>query len=240
MRSFILAGGFGTRISSVIGDLPKPMAAVGDRPFLEYLVLQLRSQGLKEITICTGYQGEKIERYFGRGARWGVCISYSQETEPLGTGGAVKKATAGYEDGDFLVMNGDSFVDADIRALIHDHLACRARATMALLPVDDASRFGRVELESGRICGFMEKGHAGPGLINGGIYVLHRSVLEGISEGRASLELDVFPELVGRDFFGKVLDGFFVDIGIPEDYYRIIDKPELISRFTRLEGVECL
>lgn len=236
MEALILAGGLGTRLQGVLPDRPKPMAPVAGRPFLEYLVLQLRRAGVGRVVLSTGHLGDQIAAHFGDGAALGVRIVYSHESRPAGTGGAVKLAERHLEGDRFLVMNGDSFVAADLSTVIAAHEARAALATMALTRVADASRYGLVELdERGRVTRFVEKGAAAagtPGLINSGIYVLSRALLDRIPEPGppTSLERDVFPELIGRggegEFLGVELEGFFKDIGVPDDYKALCDHPE--------------
>src|SRR6202050_947878 len=118
----LLVGGMGTRLRSVLPSTPKPLARVGDMPFLELLVLQLRSQGIRRIVMCTGHLASQIEEEFGDGQKWGVAIDYSQESQPLGTAGAVKLAEGHLKQAsDFLVMNGDSFLELDLRQINRFH-----------------------------------------------------------------------------------------------------------------------
>lgn len=230
----LLAGGFGTRIAEVSGNDPKSMLRVGGRPFLEYLVLQLRAQGFGDLILCTGYRGEVLEAYFADGARWGVSIRYSREREPLGTGGALKLAAQVTSAEHLVALNGDSILDADLGALVAMHLDRRARATIALAHAPDASRFGRVEYDDcGRVTRFIEKGSRGPGWINGGIYVLDRTILEGMSEGKVSLEQEVFPQILdGGGLFAKAFSGFFVDMGIPSDFQLLAGDPQRLSKWS--------
>lgn len=223
MKALILAGGFGTRLRGIIEDKPKSMAPVANRPFLVYLTLQLKEQGLTDIVLCIGYRGEQIEKYFDDGSRWGVHIAYSQEKEPLGTGGAMNLAEGLIRGENFLVMNGDSFLDVDLNGLVEFHLEREALATMALVEVKDPARYGTVEInERGEIESFGEKGKSSRSkLVNGGVYVLNREIFEYIPEGKVSLEKEVFPKLVGKGFCGVPVKGFFVDIGVPEDYKRL-------------------
>jgi NDP-sugar pyrophosphorylase family protein len=232
VNALILAGGLGTRLQGVLHDRPKPMAPVAGRPFLEYLVLQLLRAGVERVVLSTGHLGEHIAAHFGDGAALGVRIVYSHESRPAGTGGAVKLAERHLEGDRFLVMNGDSFVAADLATVIDAHRARSALVTMALTRVADASRYGSVERgDDGRITRFVEKGAAAagaPGLINSGIYVLERALLDRIPEPgpASSLERDLFPSLIGRPFFGVELEGFFKDIGVPDDYKALCDRPE--------------
>jgi NDP-sugar pyrophosphorylase family protein len=170
--ALLLVGGKGTRLQSVVSSAPKPMAAVGERSFLELLVGQLRAQGIRELVMCSGHLAEQIEERFGDGRRWDVSIEYSRELQPMGTAGAVKLAEHHLgATADFLVMNGDSFVECDFARLVGFHRERRALATMAVVRVDDAGRYGTVGVASdGRVTGFLEKTGAGaPGLINAGV-----------------------------------------------------------------------
>ena len=224
IKAVLLVGGAGTRLRSVVSSVPKPLAPVGDRPFLELLVRQLHHQGIRRIVLCTGYRSEQIEREFRDGRDLGVEIRYSKEVNPLGTAGAVKLAGHHLADADdsFLVMNGDSFLEIDFHRLIRFHRENGGLVSMAVLRVPDASRYGTVQAASdGRVIGFMEKtGMAAPGLVNAGIYVFERSVLDEIPEPPSSLERDVFPRLLDRGIFAIEENGLFIDIGTPEDFAR--------------------
>ena len=237
MKAFVLAGGLGTRLKGILDNMPKPLARFGNRPFVEYLVVQLRSYGFCDLVFCIGYLGEQIQAHLGDGSRWGVRIAYSQEREPLGTGGALKWTVEHIgEEREFLVMNGDSFLQVDLRALAAYHKGEGALATMALVHVNDTARFGKVEIGgNGEIVRMVEKSGGGAGLINGGIYVLSKAVLDFIPDGQVSLELDVFPKLLGKGFYGVLAEGFFIDIGVPEDHTRLHDNPEMLLRLLRQE-----
>jgi NDP-sugar pyrophosphorylase family protein len=219
----LLVGGMGTRLQPILPSTPKPLAPVGDVPFLQLLVLQLRSQGIRRIVMSTGYLAGQIEEEFGDGHQLGVAIKYSKESRPLGTGGAVKFAERHLSQvSDFLVMNGDSFLELDFRQLIHFHREHRGIVTMAVRSVPDASRYGTVQLETlNRVVGFSEKtGSQVPGVVNGGVYLFNRTVLEHIPDGPSSLEKDIFPRLLERGVYGLEQHGMFIDIGTPEDYSR--------------------
>jgi NDP-sugar pyrophosphorylase family protein len=232
---FVLAGGLGKRLREISGDNPKTMMEVGGRPFLEYQILQLKNQGFADIVLCTGYRSEVLERYFGSGEQLGVQLRYSRETEPLGTGGALKRALALTSSPHVIALNGDSLVEADLASLIQLHVGRGAAATIALAHVDDAYRFGRVEIdEQGVVTRFSEKGATGPGWINAGLYILSRSVLEGIPDGMVSIEHEVFPHLLGGKpgLLAKPFPGFFIDMGIPSDYQKLAnDTGYLKNRF---------
>ena len=219
----LLVGGMGTRLRSILPSTPKPMALVGKVPFLQLLVLQLRSQGIGRIVMCTGHLAEQIEEEFGDGHQWDVAIEYSKELRPLGTAGAVKFAERYLpQASDFLVMNGDSFLELDFRQFIRFHREHGGLISMAVRRVPDAARYGTVQLGAlNRVAGFSEKtGAPVPGMVNGGVYLFNRAILEHIPEGPASLERDVFPPLLEHGVYALEQHGMFIDIGTPEDYAR--------------------
>lgn len=213
----------GTRLRSVVPGKPKPLAEVGSRSFLELLVRQLRHQGIEHLVLCTGYLAEQIEKEFGNGSRLGVTIEYSAEQTPLGTGGALKLAQAHLKNASrFLVMNGDSFLEADFRSILSFHDKHEGLATIAVVSVASAERYGTVNKDStGRILGFREKtGDAKPGLVNAGVYVFDQRIFAHIPEGPTSLEREVFPRLLPKGLYAIEQNGLFIDIGTPEDYAR--------------------
>jgi NDP-sugar pyrophosphorylase family protein len=230
VKALVLAGGFGTRLAGVVRDLPKPLAPVAGRPFLHHLLLWLAHHGIRDVVLSTGHLAEKVVASVGDGRALGLSVEYSHESSPAGTGGAVKLAAPLLDTEDFLVMNGDSFVDVDIGALVEAHRERSALCTMVLAKVADISRYGRVEVDvAGRVTRFEEKGAAsGSGLINAGVYVLRRDVLDRIErrDEPVSLEREVFPALIGDAFYGHAVDAFFVDIGVPEDYRALCESPE--------------
>lgn len=219
----ILVGGLGTRLRPILSGTPKPLAKLGTRSFLELLVRQLRFQGFRRLVMCTGYLSLEIEREFGDGRAWDVDIEYSKELHPLGTAGAIKLAAPRLHGvREFLVMNGDSFIQANFHELFAVHHKHGAFVTLAARTVEDASRYGRLSVDTdGRIRSFEEKCSEGTrGLINAGVYVFKHAVLDHIPNGPASLEKDVFPRLIALGIYSVVQDGLFIDIGTPEDYER--------------------
>jgi NDP-sugar pyrophosphorylase family protein len=228
--ALLLVGGMGTRLRSVVPLKPKPLASVGDKSFLQLLVRQLQHQGVRRLLLCTGYEADQIEQEFGDGRAWDIAIGYSRESNPMGTAGAIKLASEHIKDAcDFFVMNGDSFLEVDLPELIRFHRERQAAASIAVVSVRNAGRYGAVVVDPGkRVVGFVEKsGSESPGLINGGVYVFNRSVLEYFPEGPASLERDVFPRLLDRGVYALEQKGIFIDIGTPEDYAR---AQEICSR----------
>ncbi|MGA8223979.1 MAG: nucleotidyltransferase family protein [Candidatus Acidiferrales bacterium] len=219
----LLVGGKGTRLQPILQSAPKPLARVGDTSFLELLVRQLRSQGFRRLVMCTGHLAGQIEKEFGDGHQWDIAIEYSEEARPLGTAGAVKFAERYFQkDHDFLVMNGDSFVEMDFRQFIRFHRKHGGLMSMAVRRVPDSSRFGTVEVNAGdRVVGFREKmGIPVSGIINAGVYLFNRAMLEHLPDGPASLEKDVFPHLLEDGVYALEQHGMFIDIGTPEDYAR--------------------
>ncbi len=192
-------------------------------PFLQLLVLQLRSQGIRRIVMCTGHLADQIEEEFGNGHKWDVAINYSKESRPLGTGGAVKLAARHLDyASDFLVMNGDSFLELDFHEFIDFHRDHGGLISMAVRRVPDATRYGSVQLDvHRRVVGFSEKtSEPLPGIVNGGVYVFNRAIMEQLPEGPASLERDIFPQSLERGVYALEQHGMFIDIGTPEDYAR--------------------
>jgi NDP-sugar pyrophosphorylase family protein len=220
MRAVVLAGGLGTRLGALIAGRNKPMALVAGKPFLELPLLQLKKNGLTDILLCVGHRGDLVRDYFGTGAAWGLNLGYSQETELRGTAGALKLAEHQLGS-DFVVLNGDSLFDIPLAELIAFHAARGAVATLALARTDQPERFGNVEIDDrGCVLRFAEKRQSGRGgLINGGVYVFRRQVLDMVPVGRpVSLERAVFPALVGHGLWALPFDGFFLDIGLPESF----------------------
>lgn len=219
----ILAGGMGTRLRSVLTDIPKPMAYVHGRPFLEYLLAQMRLAGFTDVILCVGYKVEVIVNHFGDGKRYGVEIRYSREQELLGTAGALSQARPLIRSDPFLVMNGDSYCAVDFNELIERHQTRAAVATIVTTWIEHQSRYGSVVLgPQNAILGFSEKAEpSSSGYINGGIYMLSQRVLDLIPSGKyCSIERDVFPILVGRGLYAIKASGIFIDIGTPSELQR--------------------
>lgn len=216
----ILAGGRGTRLGSLPGDVPKPLRPVHGRPFLSYLLDQVRGAGAQRVVLALGYQPDAFRTFLAQESSPGCTVEASVESAPMGTGGALRAALPRLRTRSVLAMNGDSYADADLGALAEEHARAGARVTILLARVGDASRYGRVEVDaSGDVVRFVEKGASGPGLVNAGVYVLDRSVIGEIPEGRAvSLERETLPALAGRGFHARCGEFRFLDIGTPESY----------------------
>jgi len=242
VKAVLLVGGLGTRLRSVVPSAPKVLASVGKRSFLQLLVSQLRAQGIRRLVMCTGYLAEQIENEFGNGQAWDVAIEYSREDQPLGTAGAVKLAVRYLQDDpQFLVMNGDSFLEIDFHNFMEFHQSHDAIVTMAVVRVGNTNRYGTVNVDAkGRVTGFAEKtGRDVPGLINGGVYVFNRAILQCIPRHPSSLEKDVFPRLLDQGVYAQEQHGMFIDIGTPADYARaqgLCDSLEDAACRGRLSG----
>lgn len=220
MECVVLAGGKGTRLRSVVSDLPKCMAPVAGRPFLAWLLDDLREAGFDHIILSLGYKHEAVEAWVAtRPDRDSItCVV---EEEPLGTGGGVRLALRQAREGAVFILNGDTFFGVDYPAMQAFHRQSGAQATLALKPLRDFDRYGEVTLDGqGRITAFREKRPCAEGLINGGVYLLQREALAEMPD-RFSLEKDYFePKAVSADLAGFQSEGYFIDIGIPADYAR--------------------
>jgi D-glycero-alpha-D-manno-heptose 1-phosphate guanylyltransferase len=220
ITALILAGGLGTRLKTVVSDRPKILASVNGRPFICYLMDQLIRVDFKDVMLCTGYKGELVRETFGS-CYAGLNIRYSTETEPMGTGGALRLALTLIENEIVLVMNGDSYCDVDLSSFIKWYVESNISAAMLLTKVSDTRRYGRVEIDkNGLIKRLDEKGDdLSSGWINAGIYMLQRSKIHTIPPAQKySLEHEFFPKLVGKDLYGYKYDRAFIDIGTPESY----------------------
>ncbi|MCI8669761.1 MAG: NTP transferase domain-containing protein [Lachnospiraceae bacterium] len=249
MPALILAGGLGTRLKSVVNDRPKPMALVNEKPFLEYVLEELKKNGITDIIFAVGYKGSMVEDYFGDGSRFQMNIRYSYEDGQLGTAGAIKNASELINGRGFYVLNGDTYYKINYRSLEELNEKNNSIMTLVLRRVEDVSRYGRAVLDGERLTAFNEKMENRPkqelkhhskkkgkkkqgnlkqepektaGTINGGIYYMTPQILDYIPDGKVSLENEVIPELLKQDCFisGIVNEGYFIDIGIPEDYFK--------------------
>ena len=233
MQAILLCGGMGTRLRSVVADRPKPMADICGKPFLQYLLEMLREKGITEVIFALGYMGEMIEEYFQDGSAFGLKIAYSYEEEPLGTGGAIRNALPKILEEEVLVLNADTYFPMDYQGLYHFHQENDGDFSLATRAVPDISRYGAVRRDAaGRILAWNEKledgGQPLAGEINGGIYVMKKSLIAEIPEGKQSLEQDCIPKWLseGKRIFGLPFDGYFMDIGIPKDYQQFITDVE--------------
>jgi len=223
VKAFVLAGGLGTRLKPQFGDLPKPLAPLGGRPFLARQLDWLQRHGVRDAVILAGYGAGALREAIGDGGDWGMRVAWSVEETPLGTGGALARA-ASHVVGASLVVNGDTLAECDPWVLEERRWTRGAWGAVALYRVEDAASRGRVECAAdGRIARFVEKdaAHHGPAWVNGGVYTFAPWVLRRLPAGVSSLERDALPGLArdGR-LEGLELPGSFWDIGTPEEWAR--------------------
>ncbi|MBL7111374.1 MAG: nucleotidyltransferase family protein [Bacteroidales bacterium] len=227
MEAIILAGGFGTRLQKVVHDLPKSMAKINGRPFLEYLLDFLKAGGVTHVVISVGYKREVIMDYFGTMYR-NLRIDYAVEEEPMGTGGGIRLALWKIDGLRAFTMNGDSLFRVDLDRMMEVHLGKRADITIALRELRETGRYGRVTMNRNRrIVGFSEKKqNAGKGYINGGLYIIEKTFLmEPEFRGRFSIEKDCFEQHYATSrMYGFPSGGYFLDIGIPETFKQAQDE----------------
>jgi NDP-sugar pyrophosphorylase family protein len=227
MRVIALAGGFGTRLQSVLESLPKPLAPVKNKCFLEYPIENFKKYGIKDFTFCVYYMAEKMLEYFGDGEKFGISIDYSIEEKPLGTAGAIGLLRDRINE-TFCVINADNYIDLNINECIERHKESNAIATIAVAHVENTSRYGRVEFDNeGVVKSFREKNESinKEGYINSGFYIFEPEIFDYISKNKnVSLEREVFVTLLREEkkisSYTKVYN--FFDIGVPSDYYSFI------------------
>jgi D-glycero-alpha-D-manno-heptose 1-phosphate guanylyltransferase len=224
-EAVILAGGFGTRLQSVVTDIPKPMAMIRNMPFLSYLLEQLYKYNFEKVILAVGYRYDAIESYFGKSYK-NIELEYSIETEPLGTGGAIALAAELIDNEYFFVLNGDTFFEVDLDGMHEKYLQCASGLMVALNPKINFNRYGAVFTKGDRIISFNEKKFCRKGLINGGIYILNKTWLNEKDRGKIfSFEKDILEKVVCTDQITYYIsDGYFIDIGIPEDYIRAFEE----------------
>ncbi len=227
MKAVILVGGEATRLLPLTYNIPKAMVPVLNIPFLEHVIRYLSQHRIKDITLAQSHLSQPIKSYFGNGSQFGVKLSYTVEDAPLGTAGAVKNAER-YLDETFLVLNGDIFTDLDITAMIVSHRERKAKATIALTPVDDPTSYGLIETNAqGRVTRFLEKpkwSQVTTNMINAGTYVLEPEVLVQIPpQTNFSFERGLFPILLdqGEPIYAYPSSAYWIDIGTPEKYLQL-------------------
>ncbi len=221
MEVVILAGGLGTRLASRLNQIPKSMAPIAGRPFLEILLDRLVSQGCNRFILSVGYLREVILERFRESYR-GIPLSYAIEETPLGTGGAIQLALQRGSEPSVLVLNGDTYLEADFSAMLALHVSSRKPMTMAITRVPDVGRYGGLTIEQGLVAGFSEKGRSGSGWINAGVYAMERAFPWPRNlKAPFSFETDVLaPHVKEINPAAFACDGRFLDIGVPEDLDR--------------------
>ncbi|MBS1739135.1 MAG: nucleotidyltransferase family protein [Bacteroidetes bacterium] len=220
MECIVLAGGLGTRLRHTIGDFPKCMALVNGKPFLHYIFHQLKDQKCKRVILALGYKHDVVTDWL-KNVEADFEIDFVIEDEPLGTGGGIAKAASVAVSDNIVVLNGDTFFDVDLNQLIAFHLMKNASTTLALKEMRQFERYGSVTVdESDRILSFEEKKFQPYGFINGGLYVVNKeSFLQKALPLKFSFEKDYLETFVQEGkFFGQKNKGYFIDIGVPDDY----------------------
>jgi mannose-1-phosphate guanylyltransferase len=234
MQALILVGGEGTRLRPLTSTVPKPVVTLVDRPFMAYMLEWLRGHGVDDVILSCGFMADGVREVLGDGSAMGVRVRYVEEPEPLGTGGALKYAED-LLDERFFMLNGDVLSDMDLTAQLRQHEQTGARATLALMAVEDPSAFGLVRRHpDGSVKQFLEKPSADEvldtNLVNAGAYILEREVLGAMAPAgtRISIEREVFPTLVDKGLYGFEATGYWLDIGTPQRY--------LQATFENLDG----
>ena len=227
MKAVILVGGKATRLEPLTCNIPKAMVPVLNVPFLELVIRHLSRHQVKDIILAQGHLAQSIESYLGDGSQFGVKLNYLVEDTPWGTAGAVKNAER-YLDETFLALNGDTFTDLDITAMIDFHRAKKAKVTIALAPVDDPTSYGLVETNTdGRVTRFLEKpnwSEVTTNMVNAGTYILEPDVLAQIpQQTKVSVERETFPRLLaqGESVYAYSSSGYWIDVGTPEKYLQL-------------------
>jgi D-glycero-alpha-D-manno-heptose 1-phosphate guanylyltransferase len=225
--AIILAGGMGTRLKTIISDLPKPMAPIMNVPFLTYQLNYLKHFGIKKVIFSVGYLSEKIIAHYNQSFE-NISIEYSIEKNPLGTGGGIRMAMSNLNEDLVLILNGDSFFDLDLEQFYNLHLEQKSEFSLALRYVNNSERYGNIEFNSSnQITSFIEKNQLNQsGYINAGVYILSKKLYLQNTKPNINFSIE-------KDFFEKqlnqlIIKGFefkdyFIDIGIPEDYLKAQD-----------------
>jgi NDP-sugar pyrophosphorylase family protein len=226
-KALILAGGQGTRLRPITHEIPKPLVPLHDKPILQHTIDLFKKYGITEILLSVGYKAEKIKEYFGNGKRFGVTITYIEETEPLGTAGPLNLAREHLTD-TFMMCNADELKNIDLHEMYLFHKENGAKATIALTTVADPSQYGVAKLTGNKILEFIEKpaqGTAPSNLINAGLYVLEPSIFDVVPKGTGSMERDVFPKIAQEGkLFGFPFSGQWFDTGTLERYEEAMQK----------------
>jgi D-glycero-alpha-D-manno-heptose 1-phosphate guanylyltransferase len=231
-EAIVLAGGLGTRLRKVVKHVPKPMADIDGRPFLEFILSYLHRGGLRKVILAVGYKHEVVRSCFGD--KFGdMHLEYSIEEQPLGTGGGIKKGLHLVEQQDAFVLNGDTFFNVKLDLFYRLHRSKGAQVSLALKPMENPSRYGTVEIsKDNRIRNFTEKQHTRAGLINGGIYIIGKNIFDAIEVPEAfSFEknfLEKYHHMLPA--YGFPFDDFLIDIGLPQDYEKMKKEKNMLCR----------
>ena len=218
MEAIVLAGGLGTRLRHILPNIPKVLAPINGVPFLDILLEDLKRKGIRRVVLAVSYLREQIIRYV-ESKKFPIDISFSIEEQPLGTGGAIKKAACLCESENIFVINGDTFFDVDLANMMKFHTARKAPITVAAKKMYNFNRYGAMTLDGDTVTDIREKMTCAEGYINGGIYCMRQDFILNLTSEKFSLENDVLEKNYSqRNIFAYVSDGYFVDIGVPQDY----------------------
>jgi len=204
MKAIILAGGLGTRLRPLTENTPKPLLPIKGKPIVEHAIDNFRKHGITDIILSIGYMADKIQEYFGSGEKFGVKLSYSIEDQPLGTGGALRKASQGIRE-TFVAINGDNLADFDWTSALKTHNQLKPKITLVLYPVEDVTQYGIVRLDGHKVAEFVEKPtveRAPSNLNNCGGYIMEPGVLDMLPDGVSSIERDCFEKLAALGAIG--------------------------------------
>ncbi len=221
-EAIILAGGLGTRLKEVISDIPKPMAPINNTPFIEYLFNYLLEQNITHVVLAVGHKHEVIKKHFGNKYKT-LNITYAIEHEPLGTGGGIANALSQVKNNSCFLLNGDTFFNVELTKLYEQHKASKANLTLSLKPMRNFNRYGTVKFNTnGHVILFNEKKPVKKGYINGGVYVITKHLFKSFAIGeKFSFEQNIMEKGVNQfNMQAYISNGYFIDIGIPEDYKR--------------------
>ena len=220
MEAVVLAGGFGTRLRNVVSDVPKVLAPVGDIPFLDIILIDLNRKGIRRVVLAVSYLKEQIIQHVETND-FGLKIDFSIEEEPLGTGGAIKQACSFCRSENIFVVNGDTFFDVNLPGMMKFSLSHKADITVAAKQMFNFNRYGTLVIDNDFIVDMKEKLPCSEGYINGGIYCLRRDFISSIPQERFSFERDILEKsYANKNVCAFISEGYFIDIGVPEDYER--------------------
>ncbi|MDO5564625.1 MAG: HAD-IIIA family hydrolase [Eubacteriales bacterium] len=234
MKCLILCGGLGTRLRSVVNDKPKSMAEINNKPFLLYQIEYLKKNGFNDFILATGYKSNIIEEYFLDGKKFNINIQYSKEETPLGTAGAIRNALNFInENEDILIINGDTFFEANINSFIKFHKEKKSQISLLIRYIKNANRYGLITISNdNKVISWDEKKDANEGFINGGIYIINSKLIKEIPLIKKSLELDIIPSWLklGKEIYAKDDPSYFIDIGIPQSLKDFIKHNSLAKQ----------
>ncbi len=221
-EAVILAGGFGTRLQAVVADVPKPMAPVNGKPFLQYIFDYCIKQGIERVVLSTGYKHDVIFSFFGERYK-SVHIQYAHEKEPLGTGGGIQYALQKCTDKNVVVLNGDTFFEVDLQLLEKQHIEHQSEFSIAAKKMYHFNRYGIIQTKQSRIIAFEEKRAVDEGIINAGVYIIDREKFLTLQlPQKFSMEKEYMEKYFSsKPFYAFEFNGYFIDIGIPEDYEKV-------------------